>query len=116
MERRLWDTELFLKSEVMMYAKHSQRMLTMLSCKIAIGCEETQSMRFLVNRVKKFQQKNPLVRFHIYNTSVDNIKVHIKHRSNTCGKLHGRCQIPIDNFSATHTTKGVVKEQAQGPN
>lgn len=42
--------------------------------------------------------------------------MYAKHSSNTCGNVHGMCQIPIDNFSATHTTQGVVEQPAQGPN
>ena len=49
-----------------------------LSGEIIIGCGETQSMRFLAKRMKEFQQKNPLVRFHIHSASADDIKEHIE--------------------------------------
>lgn len=51
---------------------------TTLSGEIVIGCGETQSMRFLAKRMKAFQQKNPLVRFHIHSASADDIKEHIE--------------------------------------
>lgn len=51
---------------------------TTLSGEIVIGCGETQSMRFLAKRMKEFQQKNPLVRFHIHSASADDIKEHIE--------------------------------------
>ena len=44
------------------------------------------------------------------------VMMYAKHSSNTCGNVHGMCQIPIDNFSATHTTQGVVEQPAQDPN
>lgn len=51
---------------------------TVLSGEIAIGCGETQSMRFLAKRMQEFQQRNPLVRFHIHSASADDIKEHIE--------------------------------------
>lgn len=81
-----------LTEEGMLLRRRAQEMVTLsektvaelshreavLSGEIAIGCGETQSMRFLAKRMKEFQQRNPLVRFHIHSASADDIKEHIE--------------------------------------
>lgn len=45
-----------------------------LSGVIAVGCGETQSMHFLADQIRAFQQARPRVRFSIYSADADDIK------------------------------------------
>ena len=49
-----------------------------LSGSITLGCGETKNMRFLSERMKKFQKQNPLVQFHIHSSIADDIKDRIE--------------------------------------
>lgn len=49
-----------------------------LSGKILIGCGETKSMLFFSEKIKKLQQKYPLVQFEIYSAAADEIKERIE--------------------------------------
>lgn len=50
----------------------------MLSGEIAIGCGETKSMSFISDRIRDFQQLNPLVLFSIHSAIADDIKERIE--------------------------------------
>lgn len=50
----------------------------MLSGEIAIGCGETKSMSFISDRIRDFQQLNPLVQFSIHSAIADDIKERIE--------------------------------------
>lgn len=45
-----------------------------LTGEIAIGCGETRNMSFLSEKIRDFREKHPLVRFHIYSATADDIK------------------------------------------
>ena len=49
-----------------------------LSGEIAIGCGETKSMLFLAEHIKHFQKQYPLVQFHLYSATADDIKERIE--------------------------------------
>lgn len=50
----------------------------MLSGEIAIGCGEAKSMSFISDRIRDFQQLNPLVLFSIHSAIADDIKERIE--------------------------------------
>ena len=45
---------------------------------VAIGCGETKNMSFLSQRIIEFRERYPLVRFHIYSATADEIKERIE--------------------------------------